>query len=53
MQSLEIFLRLAPAIRDSARALVLASLELEIGLDEVFEGVDAAASVTASAGIPS
>ncbi|MCV2219889.1 hypothetical protein [Thauera sp. Sel9] len=41
------------ATHDSARALVLASLELEIGLDEVFEGVDAAASVTASAGSPS
>lgn len=31
----------------TARALVLASLELEIGLDEVFEDVGGPAAVTA------
>ena len=45
--SLEIFRRLPSndwllATGDSARALVLASLEMEIGLDEVFEDVMAA-----------
>lgn len=46
-RSLEIFRRLPSndwllATGDSARALVLASLETEIGLDEVFEDVVAA-----------
>ena len=46
-RSLEIFRRLPSndwllATGDSARALVLASLEMEIGLDEVFEDVMAA-----------
>ncbi|MCV2219892.1 Uma2 family endonuclease [Thauera sp. Sel9] len=56
-RSLEIFRRLPSgdwllATHDSARALVLASLELEIGLDEVFEGLDRE-PVTASTGSPS
>jgi len=44
-RNLEIFRRLPSgdwllATHDSARALVLASLEIEIGLDEVFEDLD-------------
>ena len=56
-RSLEIFRRLPSddwllATHYGARALVLASLELEIGLDEVFEGLDRE-PVTASTGSPS
>lgn len=56
-RSVEIFRRLPSndwllATHDSARALVLAALELEIGLDEVFEDLDrlGPAEATAPAG---